>query len=94
MLRRMQKAPFTNQINHAEQVQRFTLEAQAMGEKPSDTLAEYEWAIVRAPDDPMLRLRYGMFLFPYNRNAAAQQMALAQPWDGYPVFLPDGTQVR
>ena len=94
MLRRLQKAPFTSQINHAEQIQRFTVQAQAMSEKPSDTLAEYEWAIMRAPDDPMLRLRYGMFLFPYNRNAAAQQMMLAQPWDGYPVFLPDRTQIR
>jgi len=41
-----------------------------------------------------LRLRFGMFLYAYNRVAAAQQMALAQPWDGYPVFLPDGTQIR
>jgi tetratricopeptide (TPR) repeat protein len=94
MLRRLQSAPFTNQLNHGEQVLRFTMQAQSMSEKPSDTLAQYEWAIVRAPKDPMLRLRYGMFLFPYNRNAAAQQMAMAQPWDGYPVFLPDGTQIH
>jgi hypothetical protein len=42
----------------------------------------------------MLRLRFGMFLYPYNRAAAAEQVGMAQPWDGYPVFLPDGTQVR
>ena len=42
----------------------------------------------------MLHLRFGGFLFPYNRNASAEQIGMAQPWDGYPMFLPDGAQVR
>jgi hypothetical protein len=42
----------------------------------------------------MLRYNFGMFLFAYNRAAAAEQLAMAQPWDGFPVFLPDGTQIR
>jgi predicted CXXCH cytochrome family protein len=54
----------------------------------------HQWAISRHPDDAMLHLRFGSFLFPYNRNAAAEQIGMAQPWDGYPMFLPDGTQVR
>jgi hypothetical protein len=68
--------------------------AQRPDETPNDTAAQYEWAITRSPEDPMLRLRFGMFLYPYNRAAAAEQVGMAQPWDGYPVFLPDGTQVR
>jgi hypothetical protein len=30
----------------------------------------------------------GGFLFPYNRNAAAEKIGMTQPWDGYPMFLP------
>ena len=94
MLRRMQKAPFTNQINHEDQVLRFRMQAESLNEEPNNTALQYQWAIARAPQDPMLRYRYGLFLFAYNRAAAAEQLAMAQPWDGFPVFMPDGTQVR
>lgn len=94
MLRRLQKAPFTNQLNHSEQVLRFTKQAQDLNENPNDTALQYQWAIARAPEDHMLRYRFGMFLFAYNRIAAAEQLAAAQPWDGFPVFMPDGTQIR
>src|SRR5215831_2490101 len=30
----------------------------------------------------------------YNRMAAAEQLKMAQPWDGFPVFAPDGTQLE
>src|SRR5947199_3437884 len=92
MLRRIQRAPFTQQLNHAEQVLRFQMQAESMSETPNDTALQYQWAIARAPQDAMLRYNYGMFLFAYNRAAAAEQLAMAQPWDGFPVFLPDGTQ--
>jgi tetratricopeptide (TPR) repeat protein len=94
MLRRLQKAPFTGQLNHADQVLHFTVQAQSLGENPNDTALQYQWAIAQNPQDHMLRYRYGMFLFQYNRAAAAQQLAMAQPWDGFPVFLPDGTQIQ
>jgi tetratricopeptide (TPR) repeat protein len=94
MLRRIQRAPFTQQLNHLEQVQRFQLQAESMSETPNDTALQYQWAIARAPQDAMLRYNFGMFLFAYNRAAAAEQLAMAQPWDGFPVFLPDGTQIR
>ena len=94
MLRRIQRAPFTNQLNHGEQVLRFQLQAESMSEIPNDTALQYQWAIARAPQDAMLRYGFGMFLFGYNRVAAAEQLAMAQPWDGFPVFLPDGTQIR
>jgi len=94
MFGRLQKEPFTNQLNHSEQLFRFASGAQPPTDNPNDTVAQYQWAIARNPDDPMLHLRFGGFLFPYNRTAAAEQVGMAQPWDGYPVFLPDGTQVR
>jgi tetratricopeptide (TPR) repeat protein len=94
ILRRMQKAPFTNQINHEDQVLRFSMQAVSLREEPNDTALQYQWAIARAPQDPMLRYRYGLFLFAYSRAAAAEQLAMAQPWDGFPVFMPDGTQIR
>ncbi len=94
MLDRLQKPPFTTQLNHSEQLFRVAAMAQRSDETPNETAAKYQWAIARNPEDQMLHLRYGMFLYRYNRAAAAEQMALAQPWDGYPVFLPDGTQIR
>ena len=90
----LQKAPFTNQLNHSEQLFHFAGGAEAPNENPNNTVSQYQWAIVQHPDDPMLHLRFGGFLFPYNRNAAAEQMRMAQPWDGYPMFLPDGTEIR
>jgi tetratricopeptide (TPR) repeat protein len=94
MIDRLQKPPFTTQLNHSEQLFRMAAKAQHSDETPNDTAAQYQWAITRTPEDAMMRLRFGMFLYPYNRAAAAEQLGMAQPWDGYPVFLPDGTQVR
>jgi len=94
MLNRLQEPPFTRQFNHAEQLLRLAAKAQRPDEAPNETAAQYQFAIARAPQDKMLHLRFGSFLFPYNRMAAAREFAMAQPWDGYPVFLPDGTQVR
>lgn len=94
MFGRLQKAPFTDQLNHSEQLFHFAWGAQPPRENPNDTVTKYQWAIGRSPEDEMLHLRFGTFLLPYNRNAAAEQIGMAQPWDGYPMFLPDGTQVR
>jgi tetratricopeptide (TPR) repeat protein len=94
MLRRLQRPPFTNQLNHSEQLLRLITKEEPSDENPNDTALQYQWAIGRSPDDRMLRLRYGMFLYAYNRAAAAEQLGMAQPWDGFPVFLPDGTQIR
>ncbi len=94
MVRRLQKVPFTSQMNHSDQLARLIVMAGPPGETPNDTVLQYQWAISQWPDDAMLHYHFGMFLFAYNRVAAAQQLALAQPWDDYPVFLPDGTQVK
>ena len=94
MLQRLQKPPFTNQINHSEQLLRLSFEAEVPDENPADTSAEYQWAIAQKPDDRILRYNYGLFLFGYDRNAAIAQLRLSRPWDGFPVFTPDGMMVE
>lgn len=94
MLQRLQKPPFTNQLNHSDQVLRLTLKAQDAGETPDETAAQYEWALRKNPADRVLHYNYGLFLFEFNRTAALQQLSLSRPWDGLPVFAPDGTPVE
>jgi hypothetical protein len=91
MLDRLQKPPFTNQLNHSDQVLRLTLKAASPDESPDQTASEYEWAIRRQPGDRVLHYNFGVFLFDYNRPAAAEQVRMSRPWDGFPVFAPDGT---
>ena len=91
MLQRLEKPPFTNQLNHSDQVLRLTIKASAPDENPDETVSEYQWAIRKKPDDRVLHYNFGLFLFDYNRSAAADQLRMARPWDGFPVFAPDGT---
>jgi len=94
MLQRLQRPPFTNQLNHSDQILRLTLQAGDPGENPNETAAAYEWAIRKKPDDRVLHYNYGLFLFDYNRAAAVEQLRMSRPWDDFPVFAPDGTLVR
>jgi tetratricopeptide (TPR) repeat protein len=94
MIQRMQRPPFTNQLNHAEQIQNLTLKAIGSTETFPDTLGEYKWAIAQAPSDRILHSKFGFLLFDFDRNASAQQFLLARPSDDFPVFLPDGTRIR
>jgi tetratricopeptide (TPR) repeat protein len=91
MLQRLQRPPFTNQLNHSDQVLRLAIKAQDPDENPSETAGEYRWAIAQKPDDRILHYNYGLFLFAYNPAAGAQELRLSRPWDGFPVFTPDGT---
>ncbi len=93
MLGRLQKPPFTNQLNHSDQLLRLAIQTSAPDENPNDTAAEYQWAIGKSPDDRILHYNFGLFLFDYDRNAAAQQLRMARPWDDFPVFAPDGTPI-
>jgi tetratricopeptide (TPR) repeat protein len=92
MVERLQKPPFTAQLNHAEQVQNLLLRSTST-EAPQETLMQYQWAIAQHPDDLALHYKFGFFLFNYDRQAAAEQFVRAQPCDGFPMFLPDGTRV-
>ncbi len=71
-----------------------TIEAQAPVESPDDTAAEYRAAIAQRPEDRVLRYNYGLFLYNFDRDAGAEQLRLSQPWDGFPVFGPDGTRLQ
>ncbi len=94
MLDRLQRPPFTTQLNHAEQVQRLMFRATGSTESFQDTLAQYQWALGQSPDDLTLHYKFGFFLFDIDRQAAAQQFVQSRPNDTFPVFLPDGTQIR
>jgi hypothetical protein len=94
MLQRLQRPPFTNQIDHSDQVLRLMIDADASHESPDDTVAQYQWAIAKDPNDRILHYNFGLFLFEYDRDAAAQELRMSQPWDGFPVFAPDGTQLE
>jgi len=94
MANRMQRPPFTKQLNHAEQLQNLMFRAAGSTESPQDTFAQYQWAIGQYPTDLTLHYKFGYFLFDYDRNAAAQQLVLARPNDDFPVFLPDGTRIQ
>jgi len=94
MVDRLQRPPFTNQLNHTEQLQSLMFRAAGTTETPQDTLAQYQWAIAQDPDDLTLHYKFGFFLFDYDRMAAAQQFMLARPNDDFPVFLPDGTRIQ
>jgi len=94
MLERLQKPPFTNQLNYSDQVLRLTIKTGVPDESPDETVSEYQWAIRRKPNDRVLHYNFGLFLFDYNRAAAAEQLRMSRPWDGFPVFAPDGTAVE
>ena len=94
MVERMQRPPFTTQLNHSEQIQRLMFRAVGSTETLEDTAAQYQWAISQSPDDLTLHYKFGLFLFGYDRQASAQQLILARPNDAFPVFLPDGTQIQ
>ena len=94
MLERLQRPPFSSQLNHADQVLRLTIQASTPDETPEQTASEYQWAIRKKPDDHVLHYKFGLFLFDYDRGAATQQLRLSRPWDGFPVFAPDGTPIE
>ena len=94
MLGRLQKPPFTNQVNHSDQVLRLTLQSRDAGESAEATVSQYQWAIRQKPDDRLLHYNYGLFLYERNREAGFAELRLSQPWDGFPVFAPDGAVVQ
>jgi len=90
MLRRLDKRPFTTQLDHTDQVSKLMQTAGGAYETPNETASEYQWAIAQRPNDRILHYNFGLFLFDYNRPAAIQQFRMARPWDGFPIFTPEG----
>ncbi len=92
-LQRLQRPPFTSQINHQEQIMRLGAMV-SNPETPQETLQQYEWAISQAPNDTMLHLNLGRFLSNFIREAALGEFRKARPYNDVPFVAPDGTLVR
>ncbi len=91
MLRRLQEPPFTNQLNHSDQILRLMMNAEDTDENPDDTAAQYRWALARRPGDRTLHFNYGVFLNQFDPAAASDQFNIARPCDGFPLVTPDGS---
>jgi len=85
-LRKMQHPPFTNQLNHDDEVSRLEEESKGLKVEYDQTLAEYQRAIMQNPDDRLLHLNYGFFLHRYAPDVSEQQLRIALPYDNAPVL--------
>ncbi|MFZ3210668.1 MAG: tetratricopeptide repeat protein [Terriglobales bacterium] len=95
VLVRLSKPPFTNQLNHDEQVLNMKREADAPIDSYDETAAQYQWAIAQDPDDRLLHLNYGLLLLKRgDSTAAAEQFRDARPYDDASFATPDGPYSR
>ena len=85
-LRKLERPPFTSQLNHVEQVLRLRLEAEATSEGYDEIVAQYRWAIAQNPEDRLLHLNYGFVLYQRNPASATPEFRLALPYDNAPVL--------
>jgi len=86
ILNKLERAPFTNQLNHSEQIQRLKGEAEGITVEYREIVAEYQWAISQNPQDRLLHLNYGLLLHRYDPAAADSELRLALPYDNAPVL--------
>jgi tetratricopeptide (TPR) repeat protein len=85
VLAKLERPPFTNQLNHSEEVER--MKSQAAGSPNyGEIVADYQWAIAQNPQDRLLHLNYGFLLHRYDPAAADQELRLALPYDNAPVL--------
>ena len=85
VLAKLERPPFTNQLNHSEELQR--MKSQAEGSPNyGEIVADYQWAILQNPQDRLLHLNYGFLLHRYDPAAADQELRLALPYDDAPVL--------
>jgi tetratricopeptide (TPR) repeat protein len=84
-LKKLERPPFTNQLNHSEEVLRLTSEAAASVDF-RELVGEYQWAIRQNPQDRLLHLNYGFLLYRYERAAAERELRAALPYDNAPVL--------
>ncbi len=85
ILAKLERPPFTNQLNHAEEVQRLKSQAEGSADY-AETVADYQWAIMQNPQDRLLHLNYGFLLHRYDPPAAEQELRAALPYDNAPVL--------
>lgn len=85
ILSKLQRPPFTNQLNHDEDLERLKSQAEASVDY-QEIAAEYQWAIMHNPQDRLFHLNYGFFLHRYEPAAAEQELQAALPYDNAPVL--------
>ncbi|HKN17169.1 MAG TPA: tetratricopeptide repeat protein [Candidatus Sulfotelmatobacter sp.] len=86
VLSKLERPPFTNQLNHSEEVLRLKGQTEGVSLEYSDIVAEYQWAIMRNPQDRLLHLNYGFLLHRYDPAAAEKELRAALPYDNAPVL--------
>ena len=86
VLSKLERPPFTNQLNHSEEVQRIKIQADGAGLNYGDIVAEYQWALVQNPQDRLLHLNYGFLLHRYEPALAEKELLAALPYDNAPVL--------
>jgi len=85
VLAKLERPPFTNQLNHAEEVLR--MKSQAEGSPNyEEIVADYQWALLQNPQDRLLHLNYGFLLHRYDPAAADHELLVALPYDNAPVL--------
>jgi tetratricopeptide (TPR) repeat protein len=85
VLAKLERPPFTNQLNHSEELLRVKSEAEGTANYP-EIVADYQWAILQNPQDRLLHLNYGFLLHRYDPPAADQELRLALPYDNAPTL--------
>ncbi len=86
ILNKLQHPPFTNQLNHSEQIERAKAAVSAQDLNYSEVVAAYQWAILQNPQDRLLHLNYGFLLHRYEPAAADSELRAALPYDNAPVL--------
>ena len=86
VLSKLQRPPFTNQLNHAEELQRLKNEAEGPTLNYEEIVSDYQWAIRQNPQDRLLHLNYGFLLHRYEPAAADRELRVALPYDNAPVL--------
>jgi tetratricopeptide (TPR) repeat protein len=85
ILSKLQRPPFTNQLNHSDEVQRMKSEAEVSVDFGA-IVSEYQWAILQNPQDRLLHLNFGFLLYRYEPAAAERELRAALPYDNAPVL--------
>jgi hypothetical protein len=85
VLGKLERPPFTNQLNHSEEVLRVKSEAEGSPDY-GEVVAEYQWAIMQNPEDRLLHLNYGFLLHRYEPSSAEKELLAALPYDNAPVL--------
>ena len=85
VLAKLERPPFTNQLNHSEEVLRMKSQSEGSADY-AETVADYQWAILQNPQDRLLHLNYGFLLHRYDPAVADHELRLALPYDNAPVL--------